>query len=103
MGFLVLIMRMICMMNMDMNMMNIIIMSKMDIMVITIDDNEEVIMKIIIIIMMIMNIMRNNHHQNNQEMVEGIEQNVDVEEVKNKMVRENIIRDEMDKQRMQKM
>merc|ERR1719242_307335 len=68
----------------------------------TIDD----IMKMIIIIMKRMDIMRksNNHHQNNnKEMVEGIVSNVDVAKVKDRMERENIIRDGMGKQRVPRM
>merc|ERR1712228_12970 len=100
--FLVLIMRMICMMNMDKNMMHIMVMSRMHIMVI---DNGEDIIKMIIIIMKRMDIMRkegsnNKHHQNNKEMVEGIVPNVVVAKVKDRMERENIIRDGMGKQRV---
>merc|ERR1719242_217633 len=69
-------------------------------------DNGEDIMKIII--MKRMDIMRkegsnNKHHQNNKEMVEGIVSNVDVAKVKDRMERENIIRDGMDKQRVPRM
>merc|ERR1712228_274289 len=103
--FLVLIMRMICMINMDKNMMHIMVMSRMHIMVI---DNGEDIIKMIIIIMKRMDIMRkegsnNKHHQNNKEMVEGIVPNVVVAKVKDRMERENIIRDGMGKQRVPRM